>query len=653
MARRLAPQLESLEKRQKEIAAVLERRFQAPAPGWGFHSLIQESGQGEYKIDIVLDRPRDIEQMAVVPAKAKSLLRLGDEPGYGFPRRFSVEVSPNESAGPFRTVWEWSAESQGEARPALHTAIEERHVRTIRFVSHEHYVGLHEGKEFFAVALAEFAAFSHGLNVCLNARVRSDGHYQTEHWDDAFLVDGRELSKRLELAKREGPLGYRSAAAESSEAERELNLELAEAATLGEMRLYPAFLADPGLPDEQPYCLPRQIVVQFANDQQFSHIHEFRLMDAAAVTRLERRQGVLALFPDAATPIQLPPIQARFMRLRMSALRPAPRRICSICEPEGIYAALAEIELLDTAGKNLAQDARVVAKPEVDPADLHGQPLLVADGDTGPLVFNIVLDALHADAPDLLDLTNAKVAEVAAWKSLWRTIALGGVCFCIALTAGMTWYYRARRESFAARKFETVRQQIANDLHDDVGGNLGAIRMLSQAVAESPPDLETKEDLLRISALASETANMMRDIVWLIDGAACTLQEMLQRMELVAENLLAGTEHSIEVRCEAKRPERRLPGEFRRHMLLALKEALNNSVRHSGADHVSVLIWANDRSLQFRVADNGKGMQPNGEGGRGLKSLQDRAKALKGELKIETQAGQGVTVDFQANDLKG
>jgi signal transduction histidine kinase len=65
----------------------------------------------------------------------------------------------------------------------------------------------------------------------------------------------------------------------------------------------------------------------------------------------------------------------------------------------------------------------------------------------------------------------------------------------------------------------------------------------------------------------------------------------------------------------------------------ALREALSNVVRHSGATHVQIDVRRDEMHLLLRVADNGCGI-PSGVTQRGLRHLGERAKAASGDFRV-------------------
>src|SRR5207244_2251327 len=68
------------------------------------------------------------------------------------------------------------------------------------------------------------------------------------------------------------------------------------------------------------------------------------------------------------------------------------------------------------------------------------------------------------------------------------------------------------------------------------------------------------------------------------------------------------------IRCRLSIPDHlpavNLTSQMRHHLFLCFKEALNNVVKHSGADAVTVNVSLVGRTLTIQVVDNGAGPKP-------------------------------------------
>ena len=88
-----------------------------------------------------------------------------------------------------------------------------------------------------------------------------------------------------------------------------------------------------------------------------------------------------------------------------------------------------------------------------------------------------------------------------------------------------------------------------------------------------------------------------------------------------------------------------------RETLRIVGEALTNARRHSGARNIRVSVSTSGGRLLAEVSDDGRGTDPSREpspdGGMGIKGMRERARALGGELKIQSEPAMGTKVIFE------
>lgn len=192
---------------------------------------------------------------------------------------------------------------------------------------------------------------------------------------------------------------------------------------------------------------------------------------------------------------------------------------------------------------------------------------------------------------------------------------------------------RARREA-------RLRDELAANLHDDVGGLLTKISLLAEVlqhpedVADDHPDEPDAQQLATRLLLNSRAAvQALRDVVWSIDSRADSVQALLDRMEdhLDQTAPVAGLVHAFEAdpltRLQALRPL------VRKHIYLVFKEAVTNAIRHGkGATMLHVKLVRDGNSFVLEVTDNGQTATTASRTGMGLRSMADRAKAINGTL---------------------
>jgi len=200
---------------------------------------------------------------------------------------------------------------------------------------------------------------------------------------------------------------------------------------------------------------------------------------------------------------------------------------------------------------------------------------------------------------------------------------------------------RARR-----REIERLRVRIAGDLHDEVGSSLWSITLLSKILQEhGKMGEEERRDMAEIHRIAVQTSNAVRDIVWLINPAYDTVQDLVLRMKDFAGTAVRGAD--CRIISERAELSRKLPLDFRQNVFLLYKEAVSNIAKHARATEIEVGLEEESGEWRLSIRDNGVGFDPTQPTrGHGLRSLQSRAARMSGRLVLSSRPGMGTTVLF-------
>ena len=222
------------------------------------------------------------------------------------------------------------------------------------------------------------------------------------------------------------------------------------------------------------------------------------------------------------------------------------------------------------------------------------------------------------------------------WETTWfRALAIALAVGLVALA------YRARVARLLA--VERLRLRIAGDLHDDLSSDLSGIALATDLLGRRPGlEAADRQRLADVHRTATSMVDALRDIVWTVDPAHDSVEAFARRVRLVADRLLDGRPHAVEVDLPDAGA---LPMPLRRELLLILKEALHNAHRHAEADRVDVRLRRGGAGLVLAVEDDGVGFDPEAvAGGHGLRSLRTRAERIGGTLSVDSAPGRGTRV---------
>ncbi len=226
-----------------------------------------------------------------------------------------------------------------------------------------------------------------------------------------------------------------------------------------------------------------------------------------------------------------------------------------------------------------------------------------------------------------------------------RLLMIAAAVFALLAIAGI-WLLMNRNKLKQQMKELGLRNQIAADLHDEVGSSLSSIHMLSQMAAMPGNEASHQDILTRMSTNAKETMEKMGDIVWMIKPEQTEAASLSQRMERFAYDICSSK--SIEVSMKLGDLENaKLSMQQRKNIYLIFKEALNNSVKYSGSQKVDVAVIKEDKKLLLTIKDFGKGFNPvNVLAGNGLDNMSSRAKEMNGDLVISSNEFKGTEVQL-------
>jgi two-component system, NarL family, sensor histidine kinase UhpB len=236
-----------------------------------------------------------------------------------------------------------------------------------------------------------------------------------------------------------------------------------------------------------------------------------------------------------------------------------------------------------------------------------------------------------------------KDKELQQQKIKQQSILVAGAVLLALLALTGTWLLVNRNKLKQRMKEMELRNQIAADLHDEVGSSLSSIHMLSQMATTNDTGGNQKNIMDKVSSNAKETMDRMSDIVWMIKPGETETSSLKQRMERFANEICSS--RNIELSCELSAIENvKFSMEQRKNIYLIFKEALNNSVKYSGTKKIEISANLQNKQLELSVMDLGKGFDTSPKGrGNGLDNMKNRTKELNGKLELISSPG-GTTV---------
>lgn len=255
--------------------------------------------------------------------------------------------------------------------------------------------------------------------------------------------------------------------------------------------------------------------------------------------------------------------------------------------------------------------------------------------------------------PTGIDAQLAVIVPEPYWKKPWFSgaIALVVVLIIMSIMRYIVWQ-RTRREMMHLRNqraLEQERLRIAHDIHDDLGARVTQISLLS-AMAHRNQSLPEKArtDFDQISQMSRDLISALYETVWAVNPENDNLDALgnylCQMLNQLCEQ--AGLGCRLDIQDLPK--DIQVSSQIRHNITLAVKESLNNIIKHAKATEVVVRITFEKMFLTISVQDNGRGFVPaDSPAGNGLKNIKLRLESIGGSSLIESQPGTGTTVRLQ------
>lgn len=268
--------------------------------------------------------------------------------------------------------------------------------------------------------------------------------------------------------------------------------------------------------------------------------------------------------------------------------------------------------------------------------------------------YRFRLMAANEGGPWSPEITLGVVVRPFFWQTGWFWFAgLGIGAFGLGLGVRSLERRRLRQRMIGLERENAVereRARLARDIHDELGAGLAQIALLADVAGNDPPDPgKTQEIAAKIADRARVAVKSLDEIVW----TANPRNDNLPRLAEYLCQTLDDCFESTPVRCRKDvptgLPKVPVSAEVRHHLVLAVKEAATNALKHSKAGTVWLRLRWEQPLLTVTVEDDGIGFdarKPPGSG-NGLRNQSSRMSQIGGKLTWLDTGSRGTRVQFQ------
>jgi len=236
------------------------------------------------------------------------------------------------------------------------------------------------------------------------------------------------------------------------------------------------------------------------------------------------------------------------------------------------------------------------------------------------------------------------------WKNFWFWSA------CAALIAGFSTLYgrhlirkRINRHLRHAQLIADERLRIARDLHDDLGTRLSHISLLGAYAESNVEDEEARAAVGQITTMSRELITALSETVWMLNPKNNQLEALVDFLCRLVSELCRLAEIRCRIDAMSAIPNVPISHEFRHNVSLAVKEIVNNALKHSFATEIRMSVQLENTQLKIVITDNGVGItrEPN-KTSLGLENLTQRMSSIRGKCTIGQHENEGLKIALEA-----
>lgn len=203
-----------------------------------------------------------------------------------------------------------------------------------------------------------------------------------------------------------------------------------------------------------------------------------------------------------------------------------------------------------------------------------------------------------------------------------------------------------QKELERQKAIQLERERISQDMHDDLGAGISAIKLQAEFLKYKIPKDAYIEDIEAIISTSEDMNVAMREILWSLNSQNDTIGNFIEYTSLYVERFLDKTNITLQLDTKILESETNLPVKARRNLFLVVKEAVHNVYKHSQAKNINIQFNQTATNFKIQVIDDGIGLSDEIKKGNGLTNMELRMKAIEGVFEVVPKES-GTYLSFQ------
>ena len=204
------------------------------------------------------------------------------------------------------------------------------------------------------------------------------------------------------------------------------------------------------------------------------------------------------------------------------------------------------------------------------------------------------------------------------------------------------------------RTQESERQRISRDLHDHVAQELSAVKIGFETLFDHQPSIapEIKQRVFEMTKTLQETIKAVRDVSYDLRPPALDEMGLVETIAQYCNDFSENNKINIDFHSAGMK-KLKLNFDTEINLYRLIQESLTNIKKHADADQVTIRLVKAFPNIILRIEDNGKGFDVQKrvadltkEKRMGIRSMEQRAKLLHGEMKIQSRPMLGTKISI-------
>ncbi|MBX3238459.1 MAG: hypothetical protein KIT80_06700 [Chitinophagaceae bacterium] len=234
------------------------------------------------------------------------------------------------------------------------------------------------------------------------------------------------------------------------------------------------------------------------------------------------------------------------------------------------------------------------------------------------------------------------------WKRTWFMVLFSSLLLLFFFATGQVIskkrYRRKLKRLQEEHSLQLERERIAMELHDNVGSQL---TYLINKIEDDYPMLADKKEAGRLSGFARRAMQELRETIWALDKKEMMLHDLEYKiMQLI--DRLSNENNRIRYHGTGGHSDRvSLKALQTLNIYRIIQEALNNALKYSEAETISVYVDTEGRMLNIKVTDDGKGFDAKEiSRGYGLRNMRKRALEMNATIDVQSEREKGTVISL-------